>query len=95
MGDFSVNGLMMTTLSAFAQPEVTQAAVVEKCNFVSNIEGTSGYGKKFEWQSYAKMDALNKAAKIGASNIVWERFNPIGAFNGVAIAKVYNCDKVF
>jgi hypothetical protein len=77
---------------SLAQPLEVSAANVQNCHFVDRIEGTSGYGKKPEWQSLAKYSALTQAEKLGASHVVWERLTPIGAFNGTATAKAYNCN---
>jgi hypothetical protein len=75
-----------------AQPQETTAGAVKNCQFLEKIEGSSGYGKKFNWQSFAKSTVLTQAEKLGASHVVWERFNPVGAFNGIAVADVYSCN---
>jgi hypothetical protein len=85
-------GFTLNSPHIFAQPKEATSVAVESCNYFDTIEGSSGYGKKFEWKSYAKLDAINKATEKGASHIVWERFTPVGAFNGVAVAKVYKCN---
>jgi len=75
-----------------AQPQEASASNVQNCQYMDIVEGTSGYGKKFDWQSHAKYSALTQAEELGASHVVWERFTPIGAFNGTATAKAYNCN---
>ncbi len=84
-------GLTLLSTVTLAQPQEAQLNSVTSCNFIDTVEGSSGYGKKVEWQSTAKVAVLNRAAKLGASHVVWERFNPVGAFNGIAIAKAYKC----
>jgi hypothetical protein len=86
---FLLFGISAVTL---AQPQEVSALNVQHCRFVDIIEGSSGYGKKSEWQSFAKYSALTQAEKLGASHVVWERFTSIGAFNGVATGKAYNCN---
>jgi len=91
-------GLMMIFLSlgvpaaALAQPSEVSADGVQDCQYVDSIEGSSGYGKKPEWQSLAKYSALAQAEKLGASHVVWESFISIGAFNGTVTGKAYKCN---
>ena len=79
---------------ALSQTQESQAAETKNCHFLQIVEASSGYGKNMNWQSLAKYSALSKADKLGASHLVWERFYPIGAFNGIAVAKAkaYNCN---
>lgn len=74
---------------SLAQPLEVSASDVQNCHFVDTIEGSSGYGKKPEWQSFAKYSVLTQAEKLGASHVVWARFTPIGAFNGTVSAKEF------
>ncbi len=95
--DILINGLaaifLLLSIPAvsLAQPQEVAASNVQNCQFVDIVEGSSGYGKKPEWQSLAKYSALTQAEKLGASHVVWERFTSIGAFNGTATGKAYNC----
>ena len=82
-----VLGLM--AFSVKAQPQETLSSQLKECHYLDNVEATSGYGKNFNWQSLAKYSALVKAEALGASHVVWVRFETVGAFNGIAIA--YNC----
>lgn len=79
-------------LTSKAQPQVAEIASVQNCHFLNKVEGSSGYGKNYNWQSLAKGSALSRAEKLGASHVVWDRLYPVGGFNGVAIAKAYDCD---
>jgi hypothetical protein len=86
---FLIFGVPALTL---AQPLEASNSDVQNCHYVDNVEGSSGYGKKSDWQSHAKYSALAQAEKLGASHVVWERFISIGAFNGTATAKAYDCN---
>jgi hypothetical protein len=83
--------LLSVPLTSWAQPQVAKFSTMQNCHFLNKVEGSSGYGKKFDWQSLAKYSALNKAEKLGASHVVWEQFYSVGAFNGIAVAKAYSC----
>lgn len=81
-----------TTLG-IAKPIEVQESAVQDCRFLGKVEGSSGYGKNFGWQPLAKSSALRKAEKLGATHVVWQRLIPVGAFNGVAIARAYSCNR--
>lgn len=84
--------LLGAPAAALAQPLEVSADDVQDCRYVDSVEGTSGYGKKSEWQNLAKYSALAQAEKLGASHVVWERFATIGAFNGTVSGKAYKCN---
>ncbi|TAN65341.1 MAG: hypothetical protein EPN17_17165 [Methylobacter sp.] len=84
--------LLSMPAATLAQPQEAIESNVQNCHFINKIEGSSGYGKKVNWQNFAKYSALTQAEQLGASHVVWERFTPIGAFNGTATAKAYSCD---
>lgn len=77
--------------TAYAIPDEVSAGAVERCQFLSDVKGNSGYGKNTGWQAIARKQALKKAEAIGATHLVWRDFRPIGAFNGEAIGQVYDC----
>jgi hypothetical protein len=79
-------------LTAFAKPAEVQVSSIQNCHYLDQVEGSSGYGKNLDWNRAAKYSALSHAEKLGASHVVWERIYPFGAFNGIAIAKAYNCN---
>jgi hypothetical protein len=87
-----VSFLLCIPFASLSQTQETQASVIKNCHYLQIVEGASGYGKNMNWQSLAKYSALTKADKLGASHLVWERFDPVGTFNGIAVAKAYNCD---
>lgn len=76
---------------ALAQTQAAQDADVRECTYVSRVEGSSGYGKTANWKDFARHSALRRAEKMGATHVVWERFVPVGAFNGMAIGRSYAC----
>ncbi len=76
-----------------AAPSEVRESAVAQCRFIGKVEGSSGYGKNNGWQDLAKYSARNRAEKLGASHIVWERLIPVGAFNGVAVARLYDCNQ--
>lgn len=75
--DLAAIFLLSIPALTLAQPLEVSAANVQNCRFVDRIEGSSGYGKKAEWQSFAKYSALTQAEKLGASHVVWEQFTPL------------------
>jgi len=83
--------IIVEPILSLAKPDEVEEQAVQHCQYLRNVEGSSGYGKNFNWMPLAKHSVLTKAEKIGASHVVWEKFSPIGAFNGIAEAKVYNC----
>lgn len=79
-------------VACLASPSEALESGVKDCRFLGKVEGSSGYGKNMGWQPLAKSSALQRAEKLDASHVVWERLIPVGAFNGVAIARVYSCN---
>lgn len=77
--------------TAHAKPDEVSEADVRNCRLLSVVNGSSGYGKNFEWQPMAKSDAERKAGRIGATHIVFTDIRSTGAFNGEASAKAYAC----
>ncbi len=84
--------LLSLPLTSKAQPEIAEIASVQNCHYLNKVEGSSGYGKNYNWQSLAKYSALSRAEKLGASHVVWDQLYTVGGFNGVAIAKAYDCN---
>jgi len=77
--------------TAQAQPRESKDADLRSCRFLSRVSGDSGYGKNNGWQALAKYQALQRAENLGASDVVWDRLTPVGAFNGTAEARAYLC----
>tara|TARA_E500000081_G_C5966885_1_gene276305 strand:+ start:239 stop:610 length:372 start_codon:yes stop_codon:yes gene_type:complete len=67
---------------------------VEKCQFVTNVSGTSGWGgvAASSGISNAKEEAKQQAIDSGATHIVWQAVN--GGFSPSVSANAYKCDKL-
>jgi len=76
-----------------AQPRQVADKEVKSCHFIGPVSGDSGYGKKSDWQSFARDAALKRAVSLGASDVVWDRFTPVGSFNGLVVGRAYVCDQ--
>lgn len=87
---FTMSFVFSTPISA--TPQVAADQSVQNCRYLQEVEGSSGYGKNANWSVLAKHSALVRAEKLGASHVVWDRFYPVGAFNGIAVAKAYQCN---
>lgn len=87
-----VTALFLTVTSAIAaKPDEVSETAVKDCQFMGKVEGSSGYGKNWGWQPLAKSHTLQRAEQLGATHVVWQQFIPVGAFNGVAVARAYDC----
>ena len=84
--------LLCTVTTAQALPRQVADAEVKSCRFISWVSGDSGYGKNNDWKGSAQQVALRQAERLGASDVVWERYTPTGSFNGMVDGKVYLCD---
>ena len=84
--------LLAMPMASMAQPKVAEVTEISNCQYLTEVEGSSGYGKKFDWKGFAQASVLNQAEKLGASHLVWERYYPVGAFNGIVVAKTYRCE---
>ncbi len=83
--------LLGLVTSAQALPREATLTDVIACRFLSRVSGDSGYGKNNDWKGAAKIAALKRAEGLGASDVVWGRYSPVGAFNGQVDGKVYVC----
>ena len=76
-----------------ARPDEVTAAAVTDCRLLGQVAGSSGYGKNAGWKPLAKASAEQKAAKLGATHIVFTGYRSVGSFNGEAAGKAYNCER--
>ena len=83
--------LSVFSANSWARPQIAQAPEVKNCEYLQDVSGNSGYGKNAGWQKLAKNAVFNQAEKIDATHVVWVRFDAIGGFNGLAVAKAYRC----
>jgi hypothetical protein len=67
---------------------------VRSCEFLADIQGFSGWGEPAMgiWKNKAKYKALQQAADLNATHVVWIRL-PVSYGSGpYAYGKAYNCD---
>jgi hypothetical protein len=85
--------LSVSVASACQEATLQEASAqsVQNCNYLNQVEGSSGYGKTLNWKDFAKHAAQHRAKRSGATHIVWEKLVPVGAFNGIAIGRSYQC----
>ena len=88
----SVLFILCIPFSTQAQLQVSEDSEVQNCQYLDNVEGSSGYGKKLNWERRAKHSAMSRAEQLGASHLVWIKLNDVGVFNGSAVGKAYNCN---
>lgn len=67
------------------------ARMVESCAFLGDVQGTSGVGglRAGTGIENAKNEARDKAAQLGATNIVWGTIE--GGMGATASGKAYQC----
>ncbi|WP_031433996.1 hypothetical protein [Methylomarinum vadi] len=51
----------------------------------------SGYAKHYDWRRHIRHKALLQAEQSGATHLVIDHLDSIGAFNGKAHALAYRC----
>ena len=69
---------------------------VKTCKSMGEVAGNSNYGGLFMQEtgkSYAKNQAMNDAANMGATHVVWVLAEG-GFFGGKAFGVAYKCPKV-
>jgi len=92
-----LKGLLIMSLSVYlpsmsmAKPIEARLSTLGNCQFLGKVEGSSGYGRKYDWLRPAKSSAIQRAENLGASHVVWERMVPVGVYNGHAVARVFSC----
>jgi hypothetical protein len=75
-----------------AKPDEVTATAVTDCRLLGQVAGSSGYGKNVGWKPLAKASAEQKAAKLGATHIVFTGYRSVGSFNGEAAGNAYSCE---
>jgi hypothetical protein len=91
---FIVTMLLCAASSASAAPVVkdADADAVAKCTFLQDVQGRNALGERLKEQAVknAKEEARAKAAKAGATHIVWGN---VSSTDITTIdAKAYRCD---
>ena len=107
MKNITLLGLLALTLSGCATALTHEAAritqvndsersQVKDCKTMGEVMGTSSYGGFFMQEAgknYAKNQAMNEAANMGATHVVWTTAQG-GFFGGSAYGVAYKCPKV-
>lgn len=78
------------------QIDQSERSQVKDCKTMGEVSGTSSYGGLFMQEAgknYAKNAAMNEAANMGATHIVWTTTEG-GFFGGKAYGVAYKCAKV-
>lgn len=82
--------------SRITQVDRNDSATIKGCKNVGEVTGTSSYGGLFMQEAgknYAKNAAMNEAANMGATHVVWTTAEG-GFFGGKAFGVAYKCSKV-
>jgi len=71
--------------------DADEKAVVD-CRFVGEVQGSSGWGNlaASTGMENAKNEAREKAAKLGATNVVWQSIS--GGYSPYASGRAYACN---
>jgi len=81
--------------SRITQVNDGERSQVKECKTMGEVTGNSSYGGLFMQEAgknYAKNQAMNDAANMGATHIVWTLAEG-GFFGGKAIGVAYKCPK--
>lgn len=82
-----------TTRSALAL-KVSEAdeKIVANCKYLGDVTGTSGWGNlaASTGVSNARNEALEKAAKLGATHVVWNQIS--GGYSPFVNGRAYRCE---
>ncbi len=107
MKNITLLGLLALTLSGCAtaltheasritQVNDSERSQVKECKTMGEVVGTSSYGGLFMQEAgknYAKNQAMNEAANMGATHVVWTLAEG-GFMGGKAYGVAYKCPKV-
>jgi hypothetical protein len=83
--------LACATANAGSPVKEADEAAVAKCTFLQDVQGRTAFGERLKEQAVknAKEEALAKAAKLGATDIVWGK---VSSTDITTIdAKAYRC----
>lgn len=83
-----------TTLSTAAENvRVSDQSDVSGCTFLGTVQGSSGFGNlaASTGMHNARVEAQDKAAEMGATNIVWKNIH--GGYSPYAVANAYRCPR--
>lgn len=72
-------------------PTIATLNQVDHCQALPSIRVSSAHHKQGNWQQHTQHKVLLKADAIGATHIVIDSIESIGAFNGIINANAYRC----
>jgi len=86
-----INGCAVTPSAAAAHVQEADAQMVTSCKYVAEVQGSSGWGNlaASAGMENAKTEAREKAAKRGATHIVWNSI--AGGYAPYVSGKAYKC----
>ncbi|NOR69124.1 MAG: hypothetical protein GQ532_05425 [Methylomarinum sp.] len=73
-------------------PILADISSTSNCHFLHDINSNSGYSKHINWKRHTTHKALLKAEQFGATHLVIDNVESIGAFNGKVHGKAYKCN---
>lgn len=82
--------------SRITQIDQSQKSMVKDCKTMGEVMGSSSYGGLFMQEAgknYAKNQAMNEAANMGATHVMWTTAEG-GFFGGKAYGVAYKCGKI-
>ena len=85
------SGCVTTLTPAARQIHSSDERMVANCEFLGEVQGSSGFGNLAATQGMqnARNEAMEQAAQLGATNIVWT--NIAGGFSPYATGRAYRC----
>lgn len=85
------SGCAVEPSAAASRVQEADARMVASCKYVGEVQGSSGWGNlaASAGMENAKNEARAKAAKLGATHVVWD--NIAGGFSPYVSGKAYKC----
>lgn len=85
------SGCAIQETAAASSIRIADAQMVKGCKFLGNVEGTSGWSglAASTGQDSSMNQALNEAARLGATDVVWENVN--SSWGSEAFGAAYKC----
>lgn len=95
---FSILSLFFLASLSYADNSTPQHTILadssstSNCQFLHDINSNSGYSKHSNWKRHTTHKALIKAEQLGATHLVIDTTESIGAFNGKVHGNAYKCN---
>ena len=89
----AITGCATTPSVEAARVADADEKAVAECRFVGEVQGSSGWGNlaASTGMENSKNEAREKAAKLGATNVVWESVS--GGYSPYASGRAYACSR--